>query len=406
MNVVQMLFNPNAPAFIRDPYRFYRVLQLKQPYFRSGAGVYVLTRERDVRAILNDRRFGRDFQGVTTGGPDAEVRNPLLRERAIGGMRRWMLVLDPPDHPRIRGLVVKAFSARRVQDMHQLVQRVVNETLDSLAGKTHIDVMREFAYVIPQRVICEVLGIPEAERASFVANIDGLVRLLDPLPLSRQQLDYANNQDRVMTEYFGRLFERRRKDPLNDLTTHLVQAEEAGDKLTAEELSANMMLMFVAGFETTANTIGNGLLALFENPAQLARLRADYSLMPNAVEEILRYDSTVQFTTRTALEDATLGDHPFRRAETAIVVLAAANRDPDAYQDTDRFDITRQNIKPLTFGGGIHHCLGNQLARMEIGLALTGLLQRFPNLKLSEQKNPQFRKSIALRGLINLPATL
>src|SRR5262249_34905071 len=156
-----------------------------------------------------------------------------------------------------------------------------------------------------------------------------------------------------------RLFERRRREPLNDLTTHLVQVQDAGEKLTAEELTANMIMMFVAGFETTANTIGNGLLALFQNPVELTRLRADYSLMPNAVEEILRYDSAVHFTTRAALEDLTLSDVPIRRTETVVVVLAAANRDPQVYKDPDRFDITRQNIRPLSFGGGIHHCVGN-----------------------------------------------
>ncbi len=404
--MMQMLFNPEAPAFLRDPYRFYRVLQLEKPKFKTALGYYVLTRDREVRAILNDRRFGRDFQGVTTGGPEAEKRNPFLREPAVSSMRRWMLVLDPPDHSRIRGLVNKAFSARRVQDMRELVARIVDEALAGLAGKRSVDLMRDFAYVVPQRVICELLGIPESERQGFVSNVDGLLRMLDPLPLSRAQLDHANRQDVLLTGYFRRLFERRRRDPLNDLTTHLVQAEDAGDKLTPEELTANMMMMFVAGFETTANTLGNGLLALFRNPAELARLKADFGLMPNAVEEILRYDSAVQFTTRTALEDANLGDMPFRKTDTAIVVLAAANRDPEVYDEPDRFDITRKNIKPLSFGGGIHHCVGNQLARLETEIALTGLLQRFPNLKVTDPQNPQFRKSIALRGLTTLPATL
>jgi cytochrome P450 len=403
---MQALFNPESAAFIRDPYRFYRALQLKQPYFRTDAGLYVLTREREVKAILSDRRFGRDFQGTTTGGPDVRIKNPAFRESALRNMSRWMLVLDPPDHPRIRGLVAKAFTARRVQDMRALVQRIVDEALTNLEGRMQIDVIRDFAYIIPQRVICELLGITESERPEFLANIDGLVRLLDPLPLSRAQMDYANRQDQALTAYFERLFERRRQNPLNDLTTKLVQAEEAGDKLTAEELAANMMLLFVAAFETTAHTIGNGLLALFRHPIELARLKADYGLMLGAVEEILRYDSAVQFTTRSALEETKLGDAPFKKAQVAVVVLAAANRDPAAYEDPDRFDITRKNIKLFTFGGGIHHCLGNQLARLEIELAIGGLLQRFPNLKLSNPEDPQFQKRIALRGLVTLPATL
>ncbi|HEX3066894.1 MAG TPA: cytochrome P450, partial [Dongiaceae bacterium] len=303
-------------------------------------------------------------------------------------------------------LVVKAFSARRVQDMHILVQQVIDRVLASLEGRQNVDLMGDFAYRVPQQIISNLLGVEEGERPEFVSNIDGLVRLLDPVPMTRAQLDYTNRQEKILATILQRLFERRRREPRDDLITHLVQAEEAGDRLTAEELTANVMLLFVAGFETTANTIGNALLALYRQPEQLAQLKADFSLMPNAVEEFLRFDSAVQFTTRTALEDASLGNIAFRKGEPAVVVLAAANRDPEVYDQPDRLDITRKNIKPMNFGGGIHHCLGNQLARMEIGMALTGLLQRFPNLKLADVQNPRFRKTIALRGMVNLPATL
>jgi hypothetical protein len=404
--VIQGLFDPNSPEFIRDPYRFYAELRRNDPFWRNPVGLRFLTRDRDVRAILNDRRFGRDFQGVTTGGPEVEATNPVFQEASIRGMRRWMLVMDPPDHSRIRALVVKAFSARRVQDMHILVQQVIDRVLASLEGRRNVDLMGDFAYRVPQQIISDLLGVEEGERPEFVSNIDGLVRLLDPVPMNRAQLDYTNRQEKILATILQRLFERRRREPRDDLITHLVQAEEAGDKLTAEELTANVMLLFVAGFETTANTIGNALLALYRQPEELARLKADFSLMPNAVEEFLRFDSAVQFTTRTALEDASLGNIAFRKGEPAVVVLAAANRDPEVYDQPDRLDITRKNIKPMNFGGGIHHCLGNQLARMEIGMALAGLLQRFPNLKLTDVQNPRFRKTIALRGMVNLPATL
>ncbi|HEY2892147.1 MAG TPA: cytochrome P450 [Dongiaceae bacterium] len=404
--MIQGLFDPNSPEFIRDPYRFYAELRRNDPFWRNPVGLRFLTRDRDVRAILNDRRFGRDFQGVTTGGPEVEATNPVFQEASIRGMRRWMLVMDPPDHSRIRALVVKAFSARRVQDMHILVQQVIDRVLASLEGRRNVDLMGDFAYRVPQQIISDLLGVEEGERPEFVSNIDGLVRLLDPVPMNRAQLDYTNRQEKILATILQRLFERRRREPRDDLITHLVQAEEAGDKLTAEELTANVMLLFVAGFETTANTIGNALLALYRQPEELARLKADFSLMPNAVEEFLRFDSAVQFTTRTALEDAGLGNIAFRKGEPAVVVLAAANRDPEVYDQPDRLDITRKNIKPMNFGGGIHHCLGNQLARMEIGMALAGLLQRFPNLKLTDVQNPRFRKTIALRGMVNLPATL
>lgn len=404
--MMQGLFNPNSPEFIRDPYPFYAELRRNDPFWRNPLGLRFLTRDRDIRAILNDRRFGRDFQGVTTSGPQVEATNPIFREPAIRGMRRWILVMDPPDHPRIRALVAKAFTARRVQDMRTLVQRVIDGVLASLEGRKNVDLMADFAYLVPQQVISDLLGVEEDERPEFVSNIDGLVRLVDPVPMTRAELDHANRQEKIMATVLQRLFDRRRREPRDDLITHLVQAEEAGDKLTAEELIANVMMLFVAGFETTANTLGNALLALYRQPEELARLKADFSLMPNAVEEILRFDSAVQFTTRTALEDTSLGNIAFRKGEPAVVVLAAANRDPEVYDQPDRLDITRKNIKPMNFGGGIHHCLGNQLARMEIGMALTGLLQRFPNLKLTNVQNPQFRKTIALRGMVNLPATL
>jgi cytochrome P450 len=404
--MMQGLFNVNSPEFIRDPYPFYAELRRNDPFWRNPLGMRFLTRDRDIRAILNDRRFGRDFQGVTTSGPQVETTNPIFQEAAIRGMRRWILVMDPPDHPRIRALVVKAFTARRVQDMRRLVQRVIDSVLAGLEGRKNVDLMADFAYLVPQQVISDLLGVEEDERPEFVSNIDGLVRLVDPVPMTRTELDHANRQEKIMATVLQRLFDRRRREPRDDLITHLVQAEEAGDKLTAEELTANVMMLFVAGFETTANTLGNALLALYRQPEELEKLKADFSLMPNAVEEFLRFDSAVQFTTRTALEDANLGNIAFRKGEPAVVLLAAANRDPEVYDQPDRLDITRKNIRPMNFGGGIHHCLGNQLARMEIGMALTGLLQRFPNLKLTDVQNPRFRKTIALRGMVSLPATL
>ena len=402
-NINEYLFNPASPAFLNDPYRFYEVLRRQAPFYRSPMGFVVVSRDRDVRAILADKRFGRDFQRSIT---HPESDNRMFREPAMQSMRHWMLVLDPPDHPRIRSLVARAFTPRSAAESRALVQSIVDQALDRLAGRQQADIINEFAYVVPQRVICALLGIPEEDQPGFLANVTALLPLLDPVPLTRVMMDRANAQTLALGTYFRRLFERRRQEPISDLTTRLVQAEEVEEQLSEEELTANMMLIFVAGFETTANMIGNGLLALLRHPEQVARLKADPSLMPGAVEEFLRYDSSVQFTTRAAMENLKLGEVQFRKGEPVVVLLASANRDPEAYEQPDRFDIMRKNIRPLSFGGGIHHCLGNQLARLEAELAIGGLLKRFPGIRLADNMPLQYRPTITLRGLKALPVAL
>ena len=209
-----------------------------------------------------------------------------------------------------------------------------------------------------------------------------------------------------MAEYFRGLFELRRRKPGNDLTTHLVQAEENGNKLTNEELTANVILLFGAGHETTVNLIGNGLLALHRNPDQLRLLKSDRSLMANAIEELLRYDSSVQVTGRTTLEEVDeIGGISLEKGQTVVCLLGSANRDPAAYPDPDRLDITRRDVRPLSFGGGIHYCVGAQLARIEGEIAIATLLRRLPNLRLEEADHPDWRPTFVLRGLNKLPAS-
>ena len=230
-------------------------------------------------------------------------------------------------------------------------------------------------------------------------------RLLDPVPLSRAEIDAANADNLDSAEYFRDLFALRRREPGDDLTTQLVQAEEQGNKLTNEELTANIMLLFGAGHETTVNLIGNGLLALHQHPHQLQLLKDNPSLVTNAIEELLRYDSSVQLTGRTALEDIAVGDVKVAKGESVLALLGAANRDPDVYTDPDRLDITRPNVRPLSFGGGIHFCLGAQLARIEGEIAIATLLRRLPNLRLDDPDSPDWRQTFVLRGLNRLPAS-
>jgi cytochrome P450 len=289
--------------------------------------------------------------------------------------------------------------------MRPRIQEIVDRTIDRMAPRRHADLIGDFAFRLPVTVICEMLGIPAEHHEMFLNGARDGGRLLDPVPLSRAELDAANASNLAAAAYFQQLFELRRREPGDDLTTRLVQVEEQGSKLTNEELTANIILLFGAGHETTVNLIGNGLLALFRNPDQLALLRERPELITNAIEEFLRYDSSVQITGRTALEDVELGGVPIAKGEAVLCALGGANRDPAVYPDPDRLDITRHNIRPHSFGGGIHYCLGAQLARIEAEVAISTLLRRFPDLALDDPEHPQWRQTFVLRGLKELPAS-
>ncbi len=395
------LFNPMSPEVIADPYPYYHRLRETDPVHRSALGFFVASRHADVSHILRDKRFGKDFVGrMTRRFGDKIMEEPIYRS-----MRHWMLQQDPPDHTRLRGLVVKAFTARRVEDMRPRIQEIVDATLDRVAERGRMDLIADFAFRLPVTVICEMLGIPKEEHEVFHMGARTGGRLLDPVPLSRAEIDEANAGSLMQAEYFRSLFELRRRQPGEDLTSQLVQAEDEGGKLTNEELTANIILLFGAGHETTVNLIGNGLLALARNPDQLRLLQKDPSLIVNAIEEFLRYDSSVQLTGRTALEDVEVGGVAVAKGESVLCLLGAANRDPAVYPDPDRLDITRPNIRPLSFGGGIHFCLGAQLARIEGEVAISTLLRRFPKLKLDNPEQPDWRQTFVLRGLNRLPAS-
>jgi cytochrome P450 len=397
------LFNPLSPEFIRNPYPHFDRLRRTDPVHITPHGMYVASRHAEVSLALRDKRFGKDFVERSTRryGPK------IMEEPIFRSMSRWMLQQDPPDHTRLRGLVVKAFTARRVEDMRPRIQQVVDQTLDRVAARGHMDLIEDFAFRLPVTIICDMLGIPEDHREAFYAGSRNGGRLLDPVPLSPAEIAEANAGNAMAQMYFQQLFELRRKSPGNDLTTQLVQAEEDGSKLSNEELTANIILLFGAGHETTVNLIGNGLLALYRNPDQLALLKANPALISNAIEEFLRYDSSVQMSGRVTLEDIDdLGGKKIPKGETVLCLLGSANRDPAVYPDRpDRLDIARPNVRPLSFGGGIHFCLGAQLARIEAEIAIATLLRRLPDLKLDDAANPEWRPTFVLRGLKRLPAS-
>ena len=397
------LFNPLSPEFIRNPYPHYERLRIADPMHLTAFGSFVASRHAEASLVLRDKRFGKDYveRTIRRYGPD------IMEEPVFRSMRHWMLHQDQPDHTRLRGLVVKAFTARRVEDMRPRIQQIVDETLDRIIPQGRMDLIEDFAFRLPVTIICDMLGIPDEHREVFYASSRDGGRLLDPVPLSPEEIEQGNAGNVMAAMYFQQMFDLRRKQPGDDLITQLVQAEEDGSKLSNEELTANIILLFGAGHETTVNLIGNGVLALHRNLEQLALLKANPGLITNAIEEFLRYDSSVQLTGRVALEDIEdLGGKRIPKGETVLCLLGSANHDPAVYPDRPgSLDITRPNVKPLSFGGGIHFCLGAQLARIEAEIAISTLLRRLPDLRLDNAENPEWRPTFVLRGLKALPAS-
>jgi cytochrome P450 len=397
------LFNPLSPDFIRDPYPHYDRLRTLDPIHVTPFGQFVASRHADVSLVMRDKRFGKDFVERSK----RRYSDKIMDEPVFRSMSHWMLQADPPDHTRLRGLVVKAFTARRVEDMRPRIQEIVDQAIDAVIDRGHMDLIEDFAFRLPITIICDMLGIPEEHREVFYNSSRDGGRLLDPVPLTPEEIKKGNEGNLMAQMYFQQLFELRRRNPADDLITQLVQAEEDGNKLSNEELTANIILLFGAGHETTVNLIGNGLLALHRNPDQLALLKARPELTEGAIEEFLRYDSSVQMTGRVALEEIEdLGGKRIPKGETVLCLLGSANRDPAVYPDRpDRLDVTRQNVKPLSFGGGIHFCLGAQLARIEAEIAIATLLRRLPDLRIDDVENPEWRPTFVLRGLKRLPAS-
>jgi cytochrome P450 len=388
------------PGFLADPYPVYHRLRAESPVYRHPLGFFVLTRYDDISAFLRDARFGKSgyqalFAARFGGGPDASW------------LALSMLFRDPPDHTRLRALVGQAFTPRVVETLRPRVQAIVDRLLDAVGGAGRMDVIEDLAYPLPVTVISELLGVPVHEADQVKAWSRDVARALDAiaLPVGPEVLERGRLATRGMVEYFGRLADERRRRPGDDLLSGLVAAEEAGDRLTERELLATCVLLYVAGHETTVNLVGNGLLALLQHPAAWRQLRENPTLLPDAIEELLRYDGPVQRTGRMAAEDLKIGGVAIPAGTLVLGLLGAANRDPAQFVEPDRLDLARSEPRHLAFGTGIHYCLGASLARLEGQMALGALLRRFPGLALDVER-PAWRPSSALRGLEALPVRL
>ncbi len=391
-------FNPMDPEFVADPYPMYHRLRAEDPVHHSPLGFWVLTRYPDVMAMLRDPRLIKE--------PIAAFVAARFGMAVPPGLGLSMLDRDPPDHTRLRGLVSKAFTPRALEKLRPGIQQIVDGLLDEAAGRGSMDLIEEFAYPLPVRVICEMLGVPVQDHERFKAWGLDIARGLDAimLPPDSPVGQRSVSGRRALAEYFRELIAERRAAPREDMLSALIAAEEAGDTLNEEELLATCILLLVAGHETTVNLIGNGTLALLRHPDQLRKLRESPGLIGTAVEELLRFDGPVQRTARIPSEDITIGGQTIGKGEMVMPFLGAADRDPSQFPDPDRLDISRTDNRHIAFGMGIHFCLGAPLARMEGQIAINTLLARLPKLALATDR-PQFRQSLTLRGLQALPVS-
>ena len=392
-----------TPENIEDPYPLYSALR------ESGDGVLdipeanltVLTRYADCQEALRSKALGH----TDNAAQSPEVAEEIRTNPAMAMLSRTMLLANPPDHTRLRGLVVKAFDARRIAAMRERIRAIANELVDGFVDDGQGDLVRLFNHPLPVIVICDLLGIPKSDQVEFTQGTRISGRLIDPTPMTPEELAQANENTTEALAYYESLCDARRANPEDDLLTALVQSETEHGKLSREELTANISLLFGAGHETTVNLLGNALLALHRNPDQLALLQQNNDLLETAVDEFLRYDSSVQLSGRGVLEPTEIAGHELPEGREVLTLLAAANRDPREFADPDVLDVTRSGSKPLSFGGGIHYCLGAALARMEVTEAFKVLFERLPDLKLDNVDAPTWKQTITLRGVTHLPAT-
>ena len=370
-----------------NPYPLYERMR-RDPVHRAVTGFWFVSSYATCDRVMRNPVFRRRHKGSW------ELRAALqgaTGRRWWEGQDRWMLWLDPPDHGRVRGLVSRAFTPRYVAAMRGRVAEVVDGLVDRLVEEGDADFVQSFALPLPITVICEMLGIPEADRRDFRAWTQAGAAVMQPLPRPEVQ-DAADTATDAVEAYIADLIEARRRSPGDDLLTAMIAAEEDGERLTRDELVANAFLLLAAGFETTTNLLGNGLLALLGNRDQWQKLVADPSLAADATEELLRYDSPVQFAgPHVATEPVEIAGQIIPEAEMVVAVVGSGNRDPRRFDDPDRLDIERPDPSPLSFGAGPHFCLGAALARMEGAVAFETLARRLPDLALAEGDPPGCR---------------
>ena len=384
-------------AVIADPYPAYHAMRAAAPLVRAG-GVWYVTTYALADKVLKDQSFGRGEKYATL------MRNALGPGPLLDSLSKWILYLDPPDHTRIRSLVMRAFTPRAVSRLRAMIQTMVDELVDELVLGREADFLRDFAYPLPVQVICGLLGVPADDREDFKTWSADLGRGLQITAATPEVVRKGNVAAARLGEYFRALIDNRRARPRDGFLDDLIAAEYQGGSLSEDELLATVVLLFFAGHETTVNLLGNGLVALLRAPGEWAALRADPALARTAVEEMLRFDTPVQRVSRIALEDVDVAGERVLVGEMVMVLLGGANRDPAQFHEPDKFLIRRAEGAHLSFAAGPHYCVGATLARVEAEIAMATVARRCPDLALATEELT-FRPNVFLRGLVSVPVT-
>ncbi len=397
---------PLNPEFNDDPHALLDRLRGACPVHRdTEAGTFILTRHEDVRGVLSDTSMWR---GPDRAEPEAMIQRAILEQRVEGirvsdeEARSGILLMDEPDHMRIRGPFAKALY-KRVAKCKPLVQRVVDQWLDRVAGKSRFDAMEDFALRVPIDVIARILGVDESRLDEFREWSEGAILGLNPFRSEddTRRLVTASN---ALSSYMNELMRRRAAEPRDDLVSDMMRLKAEGAALGDGEISNNLQGLLIGGNLTTTDLIGNAIWLLLKHPQELAKLKADPALINNAVEEVLRYESPVDITGRIAPRDMEVGGCPVKQSQSLFMSLRGANRDPAAFPDPHRFDVARKDAPHVAFGGGLHLCIGAPLARLEAQVALLTLFERFPKLRLADaDAKPEWRTMPFFRGLKELP---
>ena len=397
-------FNPFDPAFRADPYPFYDRLRELDPVHVSPLGFVVLTRYDDVVRTLRGNEFSRDVEANASesSDPNRRRRRERLRQRRADGVSaKSILNLDPPDHTRLRRLVSLAFTPTAIERLRPRIEALVGSILDRAADRGSMELVDELAFPVPFQVISDLLGMPTEGEVEIRDWSQALTAALEPTA-DETTLDGADRAVLALGEYLDEVVAERRRHLGDDLLSQLLLVEEAGDRLSTAELRAFVVLLYVAGHETTVNLIGNGLLALLRHPDELRRWRDDPALDASAVDELLRFDGPVQQTVRIPLQTVRYGDVEVSPGATVMTVLGAANHDPARFEQPAVLDLGRSNAsRHLAFAAGIHYCLGASLAKLEASVAITAIIRRFPDVQLAGA--PHWRDRLTIRGVDRLP---
>jgi cytochrome P450 len=389
----------SSPAFFADPYPLYEKVREAGPLLPVGPNAVVTGRFEIIDALLRDRRMGKTYlQSVSARYGEAATQQPVFQ-----ALSRTFLMMNPPSHTRLRTLLMKAFNARQIEKLREIVEATTHDFLDRIGSKAEFDLVSEYALPLPVEIICRLLDIPSADGMELGIAASRLVAAFDLAPLDEPALAAANEAAQTLEQYFQKVLEQRRDRPGDDIVSSLLCAEDNGATLGDDEIISNVILLFIAGHETTSNMIGNAIVALFRQPDQLGALKREPALISKAVAECMRYDSSIQMVVRTALEDVVIHDVTLVRGTIVFMLIGAANRDPAVFANPDQLDFNRGGSTPsLSFGGGIHYCLGARLAALEMEVAIASLLARFPEMQPLELDQLSWHRRNNLRGVQSL----